>query len=350
MTVPLAFRAAAVYGSTERTAPDGGAGRRPYGHCMTTQPSSGGTALLAVVALATVFIVILECVFIALPSCWLLAGVLLMLISVAIGVVSAVVILSTTTASNWPTAAGRAEAAGARGPTPPRPAARSSDTDWQATAGAARPSKRAGRSAAGAGPRRRTARCQEAGAQGPEREPQRSGQGPRSWLVNVARVLLVEDDRDIAEPLARALGREGYDVSGAADGPTALTSVLDDPPDLIVLDVGLPGMTGMDVCRAVRDLQPDLPILMLTARDGELDAVAGLDAGADDYVTKLFRLAELLARIRRMLRRSAPPRTRPAACASTAPPAARGVTSASSSSHRRSSSCSPCWSARPGGS
>jgi DNA-binding response OmpR family regulator len=125
--------------------------------------------------------------------------------------------------------------------------------------------------------------------------------------VTVARVLLVEDDPDIAEPLARALGREGYEVRDAADGAAALTSVLDDPPDLIVLDVGLPGMSGMDVCRAVRDLQPDLPILMLTARDGELDAVAGLDAGADDYVTKPFRLAELLARIRRMLRRTAPP-------------------------------------------
>jgi DNA-binding response OmpR family regulator len=125
--------------------------------------------------------------------------------------------------------------------------------------------------------------------------------------VTVARVLLVEDDRDIAEPLARALGREGYEVRGAADGATALTSVLDDPPDLIVLDVGLPGLSGMDVCRAVRDVQPDLPILMLTARDGELDAVAGLDAGADDYVTKPFRLAELLARIRRMLRRTTAP-------------------------------------------
>jgi DNA-binding response OmpR family regulator len=125
--------------------------------------------------------------------------------------------------------------------------------------------------------------------------------------VTVARVLLVEDDRDIAEPLARALGREGYEVRGAEDGATALTSVLDDPPDLIVLDVGLPGLSGMDVCRAVRDVQPDLPILMLTARDGELDAVAGLDAGADDYVTKPFRLAELLARIRRMLRRTTAP-------------------------------------------
>jgi DNA-binding response OmpR family regulator len=119
-------------------------------------------------------------------------------------------------------------------------------------------------------------------------------------------VLLVEDDRDIAEPLARALAREGYEVSEAADGRAALEEVLDAPPDLIVLDVGLPGMDGLDVCRHVRQLCPQVAILMLTARDGELETVAGLDAGADDYVTKPFRLAVLLARVRAMLRRSVP--------------------------------------------
>jgi len=123
----------------------------------------------------------------------------------------------------------------------------------------------------------------------------------------VTRVLLVEDDRDIAEPLARALTREGYDVTAAGDGRVALNEVLDCPPDLIILDIGLPGMDGLDVCRHVRDVRPQVPILMLTARDGELETVAGLDAGADDYVTKPFRLSELLARIRAMLRRSAPP-------------------------------------------
>jgi DNA-binding response OmpR family regulator len=122
----------------------------------------------------------------------------------------------------------------------------------------------------------------------------------------VPRVLLVEDDRDIAEPLARALAREGYEVSEAADGRAALEEVLDAPPDLIVLDVGLPGMDGLDVCRHVRQLCPQVAILMLTARDGELETVAGLDAGADDYVTKPFRLAVLLARVRAMLRRSVP--------------------------------------------
>ena len=123
----------------------------------------------------------------------------------------------------------------------------------------------------------------------------------------MTRVLLVEDDRDIAEPLARALTREGYDVTAAGDGRVALNEVLDCPPDLIILDIGLPGMDGLDVCRHVRDVRPHIPILMLTARDGELETVAGLDAGADDYVTKPFRLSELLARIRAMLRRSAPP-------------------------------------------
>ena len=120
------------------------------------------------------------------------------------------------------------------------------------------------------------------------------------------RVLLVEDDRDIAEPLVRALVREGYDVSAAGDGCVALQSVLDAPPDLVILDVGLPGMDGLEVCRNVRDAHPQLPILMLTARDGELETVAGLDAGADDYVTKPFRLPVLLARVRAMLRRSSP--------------------------------------------
>jgi len=129
----------------------------------------------------------------------------------------------------------------------------------------------------------------------------------RHTIRGVTRVLLVEDDHDIAEPLARALTREGYEVTSAGDGRVALQTVLDAPPELIILDIGLPGMDGLDVCRHVREVRPQVPILMLTARDGELDTVAGLDAGADDYVTKPFRLSELLARVRAMLRRSAPP-------------------------------------------
>jgi DNA-binding response OmpR family regulator len=123
----------------------------------------------------------------------------------------------------------------------------------------------------------------------------------------MARLLLVEDDRDIAEPLGRALTREGYEVLTATDGRAAVLRALDEPLDLMILDIGLPELDGLEVCRHVRDVRPALPILMLTARDAELDAVSGLDAGADDYVTKPFRLAELLARIRRMLARASPP-------------------------------------------
>ena len=90
-------------------------------------------------------------------------------------------------------------------------------------------------------------------------------------ICRVTRVLLVEDDHDIAEPLARALAREGYEVGTARDGRIALQTVLDAPPDLIILDVGLPGMDGLEVCRHVRDVRPHVPILMLTARDGELE-------------------------------------------------------------------------------
>lgn len=119
-------------------------------------------------------------------------------------------------------------------------------------------------------------------------------------------VLLVEDDVAIAGPLSRALQREGYEVDVVADGPAALTRAGGPGPDLMVLDLGLPGMDGLEVCRRVRADQPDLPVLMLTARTDEVDFVVGLDAGADDYVGKPFRLAELLARVRALLRRRAP--------------------------------------------
>ncbi|MEV1291329.1 response regulator transcription factor [Pseudonocardia sp. NPDC049635] len=116
-------------------------------------------------------------------------------------------------------------------------------------------------------------------------------------------VVLAEDDAAIAEPLSRALQREGYDVEVVADGPGALDRVTRDPVDLLVLDLGLPGMDGLEVCRRVRAARSDLPVLMLTARTDEVDFVVGLDAGADDYVSKPFRLAELLARVRALLRR-----------------------------------------------
>jgi DNA-binding response OmpR family regulator len=119
----------------------------------------------------------------------------------------------------------------------------------------------------------------------------------------VAHVLLAEDDNSIAEPLARALRREGYDVDVLAEGRVAVTQALTGMTDLVVLDLGLPDMDGLEVCRRIRESLPQLPVLMLTARADEVDTVVGLDAGADDYVTKPFRLAELLARVRALLRR-----------------------------------------------
>jgi DNA-binding response OmpR family regulator len=122
----------------------------------------------------------------------------------------------------------------------------------------------------------------------------------------VTTVLLAEDDSAIAEPLSRALQREGYSVDVAVDGVAALDRVRTGRIDLLVLDLGLPGMDGLEVCRRLRLDHPDLPVLMLTARTDEVDFVVGLDAGADDYVGKPFRLAELLARVRALLRRRAP--------------------------------------------
>lgn len=116
-------------------------------------------------------------------------------------------------------------------------------------------------------------------------------------------VLLAEDDTSISEPLARALRREGYSVDVAPDGPHTLDRALSGGIDLIVLDIGLPEMDGLEVCRRIRAEGHGVPVLILTARADEVDTVVGLDAGADDYVTKPFRLAELLARVRALLRR-----------------------------------------------
>ena len=116
-------------------------------------------------------------------------------------------------------------------------------------------------------------------------------------------VLLAEDDPSISDPLARALRREGYDVDVSADGPDTLGRALGDGIDLIVLDLGLPELDGLEVCRRLRSEGRVTPVLVLTARADEVDTVIGLDAGADDYVTKPFRLAELLARVRALLRR-----------------------------------------------
>ena len=116
-------------------------------------------------------------------------------------------------------------------------------------------------------------------------------------------ILLAEDDEGIRVPLVRALEREGYEVEAVATGGDAVLAGVDGEHELLVLDIGLPGIDGLEVCSRVREGRPTVPIIFLTALDGEMDAVGGLDAGADDYITKPFRLAELLARVRAQLRR-----------------------------------------------
>ncbi|PYE14746.1 DNA-binding response OmpR family regulator [Williamsia limnetica] len=119
----------------------------------------------------------------------------------------------------------------------------------------------------------------------------------------VTEVLLAEDDEAIAAPLARALSREGYGCEVVTTGTAALEMARSGRFELLVLDLGLPEMDGLEVCRRIRAARPQLAVLMLTARTDEVDFVVGLDAGADDYVGKPFRLAELLARVRALLRR-----------------------------------------------
>ena len=121
-----------------------------------------------------------------------------------------------------------------------------------------------------------------------------------------ARVLVVEDDEDIAQVLQRSLRLEGYEVKLAGDGVQGLEEAHAFLPDLIVLDLGLPRLDGVDVARRLRDDGDDTPILMLTARDAVDARVAGLDAGADDYLVKPFERQELLARMRALLRRRPP--------------------------------------------
>jgi DNA-binding response OmpR family regulator len=116
-------------------------------------------------------------------------------------------------------------------------------------------------------------------------------------------LLVVEDEPTLRETLADNLRREGYRVVTAADGSEALARFREERPTLVVLDIMLPGISGIEVCRIIRR-ESDLPILMLTAKSGEVDKIVGLEVGADDYVTKPFSFGELLARIRALLRRS----------------------------------------------
>jgi len=120
------------------------------------------------------------------------------------------------------------------------------------------------------------------------------------------RILVVDDDRAVRESLRRSLSFNGYTVELANDGLEALDMIASDRPDALVLDVMMPRLNGLEVCRRLRSIGDDLPILVLTARDSVSERVAGLDAGADDYVPKPFALEELLARMRALLRRTKP--------------------------------------------
>jgi len=122
----------------------------------------------------------------------------------------------------------------------------------------------------------------------------------------IMRILVVDDDRAVRESLRRSLSFNGYTVDLATDGQDALEQVAVSRPDAMVLDVMMPRVDGLEVCRRLRSTGDDLPILVLTARDSVSERVAGLDAGADDYLPKPFALEELLARLRALLRRATP--------------------------------------------
>lgn len=124
----------------------------------------------------------------------------------------------------------------------------------------------------------------------------------------MTRILIVEDEPSLSEPLAYLLGREGYETAVAADGLTAVSEFDRNGADLILLDLMLPGLSGTEVCREIRT-RSAVPIIMLTAKDSEVDIVVGLELGADDYVTKPYSTRELLARIRAVLRRKTEPET-----------------------------------------
>ncbi|TMC89190.1 MAG: response regulator transcription factor, partial [Chloroflexi bacterium] len=122
-----------------------------------------------------------------------------------------------------------------------------------------------------------------------------------------AHILIVDDDSRVTSALRRTLAYEGYHISSALDGEGALAIARTKSPDLVILDLMLPGIDGLEVCRRLRAVNDDIAVLMLTARDAVADRVAGLETGADDYLVKPFALEELLARVKALLRRRSPP-------------------------------------------
>lgn len=123
----------------------------------------------------------------------------------------------------------------------------------------------------------------------------------------MAKILVVDDEEALLRLITHNLEREGYETMAAADGIKALEILRQDIPDLIILDLMLPGISGLEICRRLRQEKYDVPILMLTARDEEIDKVLGLEMGADDYVTKPFGVRELMARVKAILRRQQRP-------------------------------------------
>ena len=142
---------------------------------------------------------------------------------------------------------------------------------------------------------------------GPSSERSDPGNSMNSVAARKTRILIVEDEPAMVAGLRDNFEYEGYDVISATDGAEGLERALADNPDLVVLDVMMPRMSGLDVCKQLKTRRPSLPIIMLTARGQEIDKVVGLELGADDYVTKPFSIRELMARVKAVLRRVSPP-------------------------------------------
>ncbi|HMG72352.1 MAG TPA: response regulator transcription factor [Pyrinomonadaceae bacterium] len=142
---------------------------------------------------------------------------------------------------------------------------------------------------------------------GPHTSDSPNSEFARPNATRKTRILIVEDEPAMVAGLRDNFEYEGYDVISAADGAEGLERALADSPDLVVLDVMMPRMSGLDVCKQLKTRRPSLPIIMLTARGQEIDKVVGLELGADDYVTKPFSIRELMARVKAVLRRVSPP-------------------------------------------